>query len=70
MAVGTIIRVNAKRGFAFIRPDAGTQDVFLHCSALIGSPLIFAETLQEMRVSFDTEQSEKGLRAINIRAAD
>ncbi len=36
MAQGTIVRVNLERGFGFIQPDTGSQDLFFHASALEG----------------------------------
>lgn len=51
MAKGTIARLNAERGFGFIRPDGGAEDLFFHRSALVGQAF---EGLREgQRVEFE-----------------
>lgn len=64
---GTVTRVVEARGFFFIRPDDGTPDVFGHCKDLQGMP--FDSTLQERRVEFGTQDTEKGRRAVSIHEA-
>jgi len=52
------------RGYGFIKPDDGGQDVFVHVSGLVDG----STTLKEgQRLAFDVEQSAKGPRAINVR---
>ncbi len=62
---GTVIRVKAERGFAFIKPDDGGPDVFLFCRDLSGAE--FDEALNERRVEFSVEVGDKGPRAKNVR---
>jgi CspA family cold shock protein len=64
---GIIKRLNGEKGFGFITPDGGDKDVFFHSSSLVG--VTFAELHEGEKVSFETEQSEKGPRATNVKRA-
>jgi CspA family cold shock protein len=64
---GTIKRLANEKGFGFIAPEGGDKDVFFHSSALID--VTFDELRVNDQVSFETEQSDKGPRATNVRRA-
>jgi CspA family cold shock protein len=65
MATGTVKWFNAEKGYGFIAPEDGSQDVFAHYSAIQSNGY---RTLEEgQRVEFDTAQGPKGLLAENIR---
>ncbi|MCL1870072.1 MAG: cold-shock protein [Promicromonosporaceae bacterium] len=65
MATGTVKWFNAEKGYGFIAPEDGSQDVFAHYSAIQSNGY---RTLEEgQRVEFDTAQGPKGLQAENIR---
>ena len=65
MATGTVKWFNADKGFGFIAPDDGGQDLFAHFSSISSSGF---RTLDEnQKVEFDVEQGQKGLQAANIR---
>lgn len=64
---GTIIRLVEDRGFGFIKPDEIGQNVFFHCSDLIG--LEFSSQLLQLPVRYETRQTEKGLRAMGVERA-
>lgn len=66
MASGSIKRLAREKGFGFIRDDAG-QEWFFHRSSVQGAS--FEDLEEGQRVSFDEEQSAKGPRAGNVRAA-
>jgi len=61
---GKIKRVVRDRGFGFIRSSDG-QQVFFHRSSL--QQMDFDGLKEGDAVEFEVEQSEKGLRASNVR---
>lgn len=66
---GTVKFFNSEKGYGFIKPDDGGQDVFVHVSAVMNSGL---GTLNEgQRVSFEVEPDKrgKGPKAVNLQAA-
>jgi CspA family cold shock protein len=60
MPTGTIKFFNEAKGFGFIKPDNGTQDVFVHVSGLV------SEVKEGDRVSYETEQGQKGVNAVKV----
>jgi CspA family cold shock protein len=64
MATGTVKWFNDSKGFGFIAPEDGSNDVFVHFSAIQGDGF---RTLKEgQSVSFDVEDGPKGLQATNV----
>jgi CspA family cold shock protein len=55
---GTVKFYNANKGYGFIIPDGGGQDVFVHGRALTHSGI---DGLRDgQRVRFETEEDERG----------
>ncbi len=68
MATGTVKWFNDAKGFGFIEPEAGGEDVFAHFSAIQMDG--FRTLKQGGRVRFELVQGPKGQLAQNIAAID
>ncbi|CAM2913721.1 cold-shock protein [Saccharomonospora xinjiangensis] len=66
MTEGTVKWFNSEKGFGFIAPDDGTDDVFVHYSEIDGRGFRSLEDGQ--RVSFTVGQGNKGPQATGVRA--
>ena len=67
MATGTVKWFNDAKGFGFIKPDDGGEDLFAHFTAIKGQGF---KTLKEgQKVSFEVANGPKGKQATNIQAA-
>ncbi|HEY0821383.1 MAG TPA: cold shock domain-containing protein [Rhizobacter sp.] len=64
MAFGTVKWFNDAKGFGFIEPEGGGEDVFAHFSAIKMDG--FRTLKQGGRVSYDAVQGPKGQLAQNI----
>ena len=68
MLTGTVKWFNDAKGFGFIAPENGTEDVFVHYSAITSEGF---RTLKEgQKVSFEVVQGPKGQLAQNISPLD
>ena len=66
-STGTVKWFNDAKGFGFITPDGGGEDLFAHFSAIQAGGF---KTLQEnQRVTFEVTAGPKGKQASNIQAA-
>ena len=67
MATGTVKWFNATKGYGFITPTNGGDDVFAHYSAI---EMEGYKTLKEgQQVEFEIQDGPKGPQASHIRAA-
>lgn len=61
MSNGTVKFFNDSKGFGFIVPDEGGKDIFVHANGLVD------EINEGDKVSYDVEESPKGLNALNVK---
>jgi len=62
-----VIKSLTEKGFGFIKVEGQEKDLFFHSNALVG--VLYNELREGQTVSFDQEQSPKGMNAVNVRLA-
>ena len=67
MATGIVKWFNDSKGFGFITPEGGGEDLFAHFSAIQSNG--FRTLAEGQRVSFDVTTGPKGKQASNIQVA-
>ena len=68
MSTGTVKWFNATKGFGFIQPEDGGQDVFVHISAVERAGLRTLD--RDQRVSYELETDRRGkTSAVNLQVA-
>jgi CspA family cold shock protein len=65
MATGIVKWFNDAKGFGFIKPDDGGDDLFAHFSAINSNG--FKSLAENQRVTFDVTTGPKGKQAANIQ---
>jgi CspA family cold shock protein len=64
MAQGTVKWFSVEKGYGFISPDEGGEDVFVHHTGVMGEGF---KTLDEgAKVSYEASQGRKGMQADNV----
>ena len=61
MQEGVVKFFNDTKGFGFITPTNGSQDIFVHVTGLT------EDTRENDNVSYDVENGKKGLNAVNVK---
>lgn len=68
MANGTVKWFNNAKGYGFILPDAGGEDLFVHYSSIQMDG--YRSLGAGQGVTFDVQEGPKGLHAVNVRFSD
>ena len=63
MQEGTVKFFNETKGFGFITPSNGSEDIFVHFSGLT------TKIRENDLVSYEVQQGNKGLNAVNVKLA-
>lgn len=67
MVNGKVVRFDDDRGYGFLAPDDGGEDVFVHANDIQEAKQQFRPGA---RVEFEIETGDRGLKASNVRLLD
>jgi CspA family cold shock protein len=65
MPTGTVKWFSDQKGYGFITPDEGDQDVFVHHTGIATEG--YASLEEGAKVTFETESGDKGPKAVNVK---
>ena len=67
MPQGAVKWFNDEKGYGFISPDEGSEDLFVHHTGIVGSG--FKSLDEGTKVTYEATQGEKGMQADNVSLA-
>jgi CspA family cold shock protein len=66
MATGTVKWFNGEKGYGFITPDDGSNDLFVHFSNIVGDG--YKNLSEGEKVEFEPAEGRKGPEAVNVQS--
>ena len=66
MPTGIVKWFDPRKGFGFVVPDEGGDDIFVHYSGINGEDEEFKTLHDDDKVEFEIEEGEKGPIAVNV----
>lgn len=66
MMRGHVVRFDQVKGYGFVHPTAGGEDVFLHVNDLLDPKYLIRPGVQ---VDYEVERGDRGLKASSVRVA-
>lgn len=63
-STGTVVRFDRRRGYGFIQPDDGAEDVFVHQNNINMEGFRFLQVGE--KVTYELEVGEKGMKAVGV----
>jgi cold shock CspA family protein len=67
MALGRVIRFDQVKGYGFIAPESGDEDIFLHVNDLLDDKHLVRPGIS---VTFEVEEGDRGLKASAIHVVE
>ena len=67
MAQGTVKWFSDEKGYGFISPDDGGEDLFVHHTGIAGTG--FKSLEEGQKVTYEATQGRKGMQAENVTLA-
>jgi cold shock CspA family protein len=64
VATGAVVRFDSRRGYGFLAPDDGGEDVFVHQNNINMEGFRYLQVGE--RVSYELEVGEKGMKAVSV----
>lgn len=64
MPTGSVVRFDRRRGYGFVQPDDGGEDVFVHQNNIIMEGFRFLQVGE--KVTYELEVGEKGMKAVSV----
>ena len=68
MATGSVARFDVRRGYGFVIPDDGGEDVFVHQNNIVMDGFRYLKAGE--KVSYELEVGEKGMKAVQVTLLD